>query len=111
MIKKADINALAERALQYGNPYIEKATMFMIDRAERYIYADKIMTRAELDNAYLETAKKDIECGYRDRMVGYYDKWYRYSHADEGRAYDLGVRYATEQPKCSGEFHIIEYTN
>lgn len=42
-------------------------------------------------------------------MVGYYDKWYRYSHADEGYAYDVGQRLATENPKCSTEFNIIEY--
>ena len=90
------------------NPYIKKAIEYFVDGDPRYIYFDISMTKEEIDKAYFETAVKDLERGYSERMVGYYDKWYRYNHADEGRAYDAGQRMATENPKCSGEFHIIE---
>lgn len=107
MIKKATITELAQRALMSGNPYREAAVRFYIDMIPMYLYADEKMTQEQIDQAYFETAKKDIECGYKDRMVGYYDKWYRYNRMDEGRAYDLGVHYAISQPKCSAEFNII----
>ena len=55
-----------------------------------------------------ETAKKDEAAGYRDRMAGYYDKWYRYNRNDNGAAYDRGAVRATREPKCPEEFHIIE---
>lgn len=106
-MNKKQVNELAVKALQAGNPYITKAVKFYIDQVEHYIYFDKVMTKEEIDNAYLETASHDIQMGYKDRMVGYYDKWYRYSHSDEGRAYDLGVRFATTNNKCSEEMIII----
>lgn len=97
-----------ELAKEY-NPYIKKSTAYYIDGKPMYIYADgKSYTKEELDAAYEETATKDMISGYEQRMVGYYDKWYRYNHADEGRAYDVGVRMATERPKCKGECHYIE---
>ena len=105
---KTEIKAMATKACGEFNPYIIKAIKFSIDRIEHYIYVDKIMTREEIDNAYIDTAMRDIQCGYNDRVVGYYDKWYRYNHADEGRAYDIGVREATKSPKCPEGFHIIE---
>lgn len=108
MINKKTIEELARTALQHGNPYIAKSVQFQIDGVARYIYADAVRTKEELDEAYLDTARKDIKRGYDERMVGYYDKWYRYNHADEGRAYDMGVRYATTQSKCSDDYHIIE---
>ena len=90
---KKDIAALAEKALNAGNPYYR---------------THPECDRAELDAEYIKTASKDIECGYRDRMVGYYDKWYRYNRADEGRAYDLGVRKAVETEGCADGMRIIE---
>lgn len=90
------------------NPYIEKSIQYAIGDTPMYLYANQSMTREQIDNAYVETAVKDMTKGYEERMVGYYDKWYRYSHADEGRAYDEGQKMATENPKCSAEFHIIE---
>lgn len=101
------IRELAEQALMRGNPYKKMATEFFIDREPRYIYAGEVMTAEEIDRAYLETASKDIKNGYDERMVGYYDKWYRYTRADEGRAYDMGCREAGKNPKCSEEFNII----
>ena len=99
---------LANKALSYGNPYIQKSIVFQIDRVDHYIFANEIFTKEQLDEEYIKTARHDILAGYKDRMVGYYDKWYRYSHADEGRAYDLGVRFATTQDNCLEEFEIIE---
>ena len=102
------VNELANKALLMGNPYIKKSIQFFIDRAEHYIYADRVMTREQLDEAYLETARKDIKQGYNERKVGYYDKWFRYNHADEGRAYDLGQRFAVDNVKCPDYLNFIE---
>lgn len=38
----------------------------------------------------LNQAEKDYEAGVRDCENGIYDKWYRYHHPYDGRAYDLG---------------------
>ena len=53
----------------------------------------------------META--DFKAGYRDRMAGFYDKWYRYNHKDNGAEYDRGCQAATQDPKCSCEFNLI----
>lgn len=90
------------------NPYIKDSIQYAIGGTPMYLFAEKPMTREEIDSAYVETAVKDITKGYEERMVGYYDKWYRYTRIDEGRAYDAGQKMATENPKCSAEFHIIE---
>ena len=83
------VKELSKRALLSGNPYKKLSINFFIDREPRFIYGDKVYTEKDLDEAYLETARKDIKKGYLDRKTGYYDKWYRYNRADEGRAYDL----------------------
>ena len=31
--------------------------------------------------------------GMRDAKHGYYDKWYRYNHSDNGAMYDAGYEY------------------
>ena len=89
---KATIAELAKKALDAGNPYYRTHPNELPEK---------------LDKDYLETASKDILFGYRDRMVGYYDKWYRYNRADEGRAYDLGVRRAADTEGCAQEMRII----
>ncbi len=106
-IAQAKVNELAVRALESGNPYIKKATKYFIGSTPMFLYAGEHMTKEEIDKAYIETAKKDIRNGYNERAVGYYDKWYRYTRADEGRAYDLGVRLAADTAGCSEEFNII----
>lgn len=108
MLKKARIEELAQKALSYGNPYKAQSVMFYVDMKPMYLRFGVKYTGEELDKAYLETARKDIENGYKERMVGYYDKWYRYNHADEGRAYDLGVKEATTNEKCKDYCNIIE---
>ena len=105
---KTTIDNIAKELVTTYNPYVEKAIKYFIGDTPMFIYADTVMTKEQIDNAYYETAVKDVIRGYEERMVGYYDKWYRYSHADEGRAYDRGQRLATENPKCSCEFYIIE---
>jgi hypothetical protein len=108
MISKKIVNMLAKKALQSGNPYIKSSIEYFIDRVPHYLFCGEDYTKQQLDRAYLETAERDIKNGYNQRMVGYYDKWYRYNHSDEGRAYDLGSQYAANDPKCSEEFIIIE---
>lgn len=52
----------------------------------------------------------DVKAGYRDRINGYYDKWYRYNRADEGASYDIGCKNAVDSGKCpEEEFTLIEY--
>lgn len=110
-ITKALRQAIEEKAaaivIDY-NPYIKRATQYFVGGEPRYIYANQVMTRSEIDLAYLDTAIKDMQRGFEERLVGYYDKWYRYNHADEGRAYDAGVRMACELEECPIEFHVIE---
>ncbi len=42
----------------------------------------------------------DFQRGYKDRMIGYYDKWYRYNRQDDGAEYDRGAVEASNNPKC-----------
>ena len=107
-LTEEQVKTAVERVRAGGNPYISKSIQFFIDRKPVYLYANEIMTEEQLLEEYIKTAKHDILAGYKDRMSGYYDKWYRYSHADEGRAYDEGVKLATSEPDCPEEFHIIE---
>lgn len=102
------IRELAKKCLVHGNPYRAEATEYYIGNEPMYLFCGKSMTAGEIDKAYLETAMHDIRNGYNERMVGYYDKWYRYVHADEGRAYDYGVREATKNSNCVEEMRIIE---
>ena len=104
---KTEIKAMAKELEATLNPYKAQATLYYIGKEIRYLWNGTSYTEQELTDAYIETAMHDIKNGYNERMVGYYDKWYRYSHADEGRAYDAGCKKACENPKCSEEFHII----
>lgn len=106
-ITEKQIKELAKKALESGNPYKARATKFFIGFEPMYLYAGEKMTEAQIDAAYIETACKDVRNGYNERSVGYYDKWYRYTRADEGRAYDLGVRLAADTAGCPEEMHII----
>lgn len=106
-ITKAQIKELAMKALNSGNPYEAKATKYMIGYTPMFLYAGTHMTKEQIDEAYIETASKDIVNGYNERGVGYYDKWYRYTRADQGRAYDLGVKLAAATAGCSEEMNII----
>ena len=107
-ITKNQIEELAKKALAKGNPYEKRATKFYKDMVPQYIFLDKVMNQAEIDECYLETARKDIRNGYEERSVGYYDKWYRVNHADGGRAYDLGVMLAANTAGCKEGTIFIE---
>lgn len=90
------------------NPYKEQSIKFFVDREARYIYRDgKVYTEEEINEAYKKTFEHDKEMGRKDRLVGYYDKWYRYNRADQGYAYDQGVKEALNDPTCAEEMHII----
>jgi hypothetical protein len=90
-----------------GNPYKEKSIQYFIDKQPRFIYHNLVYTAEALDQIYKNTVKIDVEKGYADRMVGYYDKWYRYSREDNGKAYDKGVELATKEDECSEEVTFI----
>lgn len=107
-ITQKQITELATKALEKGNPYISKAIKYMIGGQPMFLYANEKMTKDDIDKAYMETAAKDIQWGYEQRAVGYYDKWYRYNRADEGRAYDLGCWLAANTANCKELFQIIE---
>jgi hypothetical protein len=55
-----------------------------------------------------QTNVNDFQAGKRDRMAGYYDKWYRYNHNDNGAAYDAGVKAAVDDKDCVPYCTIIE---
>ena len=108
-LSKARIDELAHEALSKGNPYIDRSVPFNVDMETKYIYRDgKVYTKEELDEAYLEHARKEIAYGYDERGVGYYDKWHRYNEFDNGRAYDLGVQEASNTPGCPPDIQFIE---
>ena len=107
-ITKEQVKTAVAKMLAQGNPYKANAVEFFVDHTQMFIYANEVMTAERLDKEYEKTAEHDIMMGYKDRMVGYYDKWYRYNHADEGRAYDEGVKIAVASGKCEQGFHIIE---
>ena len=105
---KKEIREKAVALEKSYNPYKARAVKYGIGSEIRYFDCGKSFTEKEITEAYIETAIKDITRGFKERMVGWYDKWYRYNHADQGRAYDEGQKRATLEPKCSEEFHIIE---
>jgi hypothetical protein len=47
--------------------------------------------------------KQDRAAGYRDRIYGMYNDWYRNNRADGGRAYDLGQSDADREPYTDQE--------
>lgn len=56
-----------------------------------------------------QTNVNDFIQGKKDRMIGYYDKWYRYNRTDDGASYDAGCRAAIESGRAKNECIIIEY--
>ena len=107
-MKQEILNQAVAEVIAAGNPYMVGAVKFFIDHKPMYIYGTQTYSAEELNEAYRKTARHDIENGYKERNVGYYDKWYRYCRADEGRAYDKGVRLAIDSGKAPAEYHIIE---
>jgi hypothetical protein len=54
------------------------------------------------------TQQTDEMKGKKDRLAGFYDKWYRYNRNDDGAAYDAGVVEAVNSGKCPEHFTLIE---
>lgn len=106
-ISKGMMDCLILEAFAGGNPYKKEAIEFGVDRKRMYIWHNEVFSGEQMDKEYRWTAEHDITMGYKDRMVGYYDKWYRYNRADEGRAYDIGVKLAAENENCEQEMRII----
>jgi len=50
----------------------------------------------------------DKERGRKDRLAGYYDKWFRYNRADDGAEYDRGIVEAVNSGKYPEYFTLIE---
>lgn len=55
-----------------------------------------------------DAEEDDIKYGYKDRMAGVYDKWYRYNRKDNGRLYDLGQRLASKEKNAPEHVQFIE---
>ena len=81
---------------------------YFINGEPHYLVNGQSMTESELQGLTDEIAQSDEDIGYRDRMAGFYDKWYRYHHSDNGAAYDKGVKRAQTQPHCPAHCHVIE---
>jgi len=64
--------------------------------------------RAILGRTATRPMQADENCGYTDRLAGYYDKWYRYNRIDDGAAYDRGCVKAVNSGKCPENFTLIE---
>jgi hypothetical protein len=90
------------------NPYIQQSIPYAIGGEPRYLWREKSYTREQIDEEYVQTAIKHITSGYKERMTGYYDKYYRYTFSDNGAAYDAGCQMATQNPKCKKECTFIE---
>jgi len=54
-----------------------------------------------------ETNVQDFLKGKRERLAGFYDKWYRYNRTDDGAAYDAGCVKAVDSGKCPDYFTLI----
>jgi len=54
-----------------------------------------------------ETNVQDFLKGKRERLAGFYDKWYRYNRSDDGAAYDAGVKGAVDGEGCPDAVIII----
>ena len=64
------------------------------------------MNNSKYLTACINTIIRDFENGQRDKVAGYYDKWYRYNRRDAGEAYDNGFN----SVECNKKYgvHIIE---
>lgn len=55
-----------------------------------------------------QTTVNDFTAGKKERVAGYYDKWYRYHRADDGSAYDKGCLEAVNSGKAPDSCIVIE---
>ena len=110
-LTKIELETAVAECVAAGNPYIKKSIQFFIDMKPRYLFNGSVFTAEEMDELYASTCRHDVKAGYSDRLYGYYDKWYRYSRDDEGRAYDKGTRIAVMKDDCVEEMVIIPCIN
>ncbi len=109
-LSEKECHVLAMECAEKNVPYLNHSEPLHMANSDEvlYKYADgKLYTADDLKNAYYEICLKDVRAGFRDRIAGYYDKWYRYNRMDEGAAYDKGVRFAVDNYDVD-EMHIIE---
>lgn len=117
MLKKAELKELVDKNIDRGFdiwvavakrehhaiPYFQGTTPCLMISGAWHNTLD------ELKEEYRKTMTKDIENGYKERQVGYYDKWYRYCRFDSGFAYDIGVRACLDKDDVKAEgFQLIE---
>lgn len=63
---------------------------------------------ARIVDSVEDAEEDDIKYGYKDRMTGVYDKWYRYNRKDGGRNYDLGQKLAAKEKNAPENVYFIE---
>jgi len=98
-----------------NNPALQKSTRSIKfgDVTITVLGSGPVSERTQLGNCGKEHCPtlgylKDFTKGFNERLAGYYDKWYRRYHRDEGAAYDDGVQAATLDPRCNSDCFIIE---
>lgn len=110
---KKQFEEKARELCERYNPYEKKrdcSIPYFIGKTPMFLFKplNKSLTKEQIDAEYIDTAVKDIQTGYEQRMAGYMDKWYRYNRSDEGTAYEAGQKMAADTGKCPEEFTIIE---
>lgn len=91
-----------------NNPYIDQSAIIYKGDELMYNYYGEEFSKENLDARYRNIAEMDLRAGFKERMLGYYDKYYRYNRSDEGFAYDTGVKLALSYSDCPCECHIIK---
>jgi hypothetical protein len=84
----------------------QKAALSTINFANNGGYVNSVALKQAQD--VLAQESKDFALGFKERMSGFYDKWYRRNRKDEGTAYDRGVMAACETEGVPSECTIIE---
>ena len=117
MIKKAEIDELIKKNLDRGfdmwvtSAKREHHAISYFDGMKPCLMVSGAWhdTLENLKKEHEDRMRKDIVDGYKQRQIGYYDKWYRYSRWDGGFAYDLGCRLCCDKGDLkTDEFHLIE---
>lgn len=85
---------------------MERLIEYYIGGRKSYLLPNGTKITEEELNALKE---KNFQKGYKDRMAGFYDKYYRYNTFDSGASYDRGSQSATKEANCPEECQIIEW--
>jgi len=100
-----DLGFKAGNSFQNGRT---RALNHIMNRAERAGVKLGNAPMDKLKRALAKTPADDEAAGYKDRLSGFYDKWYRYNRSDDGVAYDRGCKKAVDSGKCPDHFKLIE---